>query len=102
MGVRYALLTSEIAKEKGLAISEGALISGSEKTGEVAVVPGSPAEKAGLKEGDIITAIDGQAITSEVKLSDLIEQHQVGDEIVVKYVRDGKEAQVKLTLAKFE
>jgi len=102
MGVRYALLTAEIAKEKGLAISEGALISGSEKTGEVAVVPGSPAEKAGLKEGDIITAIDGQAITSEVKLSDLIEQHQVGDEIVVKYVRDGKEAQVKLTLAKFE
>ena len=58
----------------------------------------SPAQKAGLKIGDIITKIDGKEIKTMEELNDIKNQHKVGDTISLTYNRDGKEETVELTL----
>jgi len=63
-----------------------------------AVVAGGAAAKAGLKSGDVITEIDGRAITSPEELIVAIRSHSVGEEITVTYKRGDKRATVNLTL----
>jgi len=58
----------------------------------------SPAAKAGLQEGDVITAIDDTSITTETGLRAAIQSHDPGDSVTVHYTRDGKAATVKVTL----
>jgi putative serine protease PepD len=74
---------------------DGAMIA---KTG-VAIVPGGAAAKAGLKSGDIITEIDGRAITSSDELIVAIRSHNVGEKIEVTYKRNGASKTVTLTLS---
>ena len=74
---------------------DGAMIA---KTG-VAIVPGGAAAKAGLKAGDIITEIDGRAITSSDELIVAIRSHNVGEKIEVTYKRNGVSKTVTLTLS---
>ena len=64
-----------------------------------AIVPGGAAAKAGLKSGDIITEIDGRAITSSEELIVAIRSHNVGEEIEVTYKRGGTSETVRLTLS---
>ncbi len=63
-----------------------------------AVLPGSPAAKAGLKAGDLITELDGRPITSPEELIVAIRTHDVGDSITLKYLRAGKSYEVTLVL----
>jgi C-terminal processing protease CtpA/Prc len=64
------------------------------------VVKNGGAEKAGLKEGDIVLEIDGQAITEEKGIGELIKDKQEGDEVKVKYTRDGAEKMATIALSK--
>lgn len=64
----------------------------------IAVLPKSPAEKAGLLEGDFLTAINGIKIDKNNTLSYLISKYMVGNEIEIEYLRDGKEMRVKVVL----
>ncbi len=91
LGVRYILITKSIAQKNNLPVDYGALIVRGNEPGEVAVIPGSAADKAGLRENDIILEIDGQKITPENSLSKLILKHDVGDRIVLKILRQGEE-----------
>jgi putative serine protease PepD len=63
------------------------------------IYPGTPAAKAGLKAGDVVVKLNGQAITSEGDLSNFIGSKKPGDKMSVTYVRDGKTATVTVTLA---
>ena len=74
--------------------AKGALISS--KSG--AIMAGGPAAKAGLKPGDLITDLDGRAITSPEELIVAIRSHDVGDTVLIKYTRNGKNYEVKLIL----
>ncbi|MBI4100861.1 trypsin-like peptidase domain-containing protein [Candidatus Microgenomates bacterium] len=96
LGVRYVDINNEIAKANNLPVKEGALISSDE--GSTAILPNSPAAKAGLKEGDIITKVNGEQITKSKSLVTLIGKFQVGDEISFTILRDGKSQEVKATL----
>ncbi|MDO4605797.1 MAG: trypsin-like peptidase domain-containing protein [Bowdeniella nasicola] len=58
-----------------------------------------PAAAAGLREGDVITAIDGNPVVSDNSLVGYVRQYKSGDEITITYVRDGKSAEVKAKLA---
>ena len=62
------------------------------------VQSGSPAADAGLKQGDVITAIDGTKVTTPLALRNAVQQHSSGDEITITYTRDGASNTTKATL----
>ena len=98
LGVRYIQITPEIAKKNNLTVEYGALISRGETREDLAVLPGSPADKAGLVENDIIMEIDGVKLTSEKNLSSIIRIKNVDDivELKVLHKGSGKKIRVKL------
>ena len=100
LGVRYATVTKEISKKLNLSTDEGAFIYAS--SGQQAIVSGSPADKAGLKSGDVILEINGEKISQTHPLSSLISQYQPGDEIELKILRDKKESTLKLKLGSID
>jgi len=96
IGVYYTPVTPAMAEAQDLPVEYGALIGTT--GGDPAVFPGSPAEEAGLQEGDIIVAIDGEQITAETDLSMLIVPHRPGDTITLRVVRDNSAREVDVTL----
>jgi S1-C subfamily serine protease len=98
LGVRYAIVTESIQKENNLPFEYGALVIRGEKITDLAVTPASPADKVGIVENDIILEIAGEKITEKKTLSDLISQHEVGEDVAVKVWHKGeiKEIQIKL------
>lgn len=96
VGVRYISITPSVASEYSLSVKNGAYIIGD--SGQSAIVSGSPADKAGLKEKDIIIKVDGTNVDSTHPFASLIAQHSVGDKVTLTYLRDGKEATVNVTL----
>ncbi|MGC8881069.1 MAG: S1C family serine protease [Minisyncoccia bacterium] len=97
LGVRYVLVDNQIQEEKNLKYDYGALIVKGDKE-EEAIVKNSPADKAGLKEGDVILEIDGKKINKENNLANLIREYKVGDTITLKINRGEKIFEVKVTL----
>ena len=96
LGVRYVMLNSEIAKNHNLSQETGALVKGDANS--FAVEKDSPADKAGLKEGDIITKIDGQNVDKSNSLASIIAQKNPGDTTSLTILREGKEMTVSVTL----
>ena len=87
LGVRYILLDEKIAEQNKLSKDHGAMIV-REALGESAVIPGSSADKAGLKEFDIILECQGEKITIENPLSAILRKCEINDLIELKIFRD--------------
>jgi serine protease Do len=101
LGVRYVNVTPELAEKNNLGAKQGAIIyTGSLQ--EPAVVSGSPADRAGLKERDIITKINDAKVSSTQSLSLLLQQYAPGDTITVSYIRNGNQNQVEVNLARHD
>jgi serine protease Do len=66
------------------------------------VQPGSPAQKAGVHPGDVITKIDGQKIESAGDVVDYVSTRSVGNKVTIAYVRDGKPASLQITLGELD
>jgi serine protease Do len=96
LGVRYIMLNEAIQQQFELDSSEGAWLKGGE--GTQAVITDSPADKAGLKEGDIITKVNGQKITADNPLASELSKYAVGDELEIEYIRGDKTQTTKATL----
>ncbi len=101
LGVRYLMLNDEIAKANNLEISEGALIIRGEDQTQLAIAPGSPADKAGLVENDIILEINGEKLTGSNDLAKAISHFQPNDNIKLKIWSKGETKEVSLTLGKY-
>jgi S1-C subfamily serine protease len=99
LGVRHVPLTESMVRERNLPASDGVLISGGGEAGLVAVAPGSPAEQAGLREGDVILSINGQAVGRVRSLALVLRDYQVGDTVSLTVWRDGVTFTVDVTLA---
>lgn len=98
LGVRYIQITKDIAKQNNLSVDYGALVIRGNGLGQVAVVPGSPADKAGIVENDIILEINGEKIDATNSLVNLVQQYKVGDTVTLKVLSKGNEKEVKLKL----
>lgn len=96
LGVRYTMLTAEIAKKYNLSVEKGALVKGDGDG--FAVEPNSPAEKAGIKEGDVIISFDGRVVDSSHSLAALVAQKSPKDIVEVIISRSGKEMKLSVTL----
>lgn len=92
LGVKYIVLDDELSLRLRTPVNYGAyVVRESLIYDDKAVLPGSPAEKAGLKEHDIILEIDGEKITSENPLAEILAKKKVGEKVKLKVLRDKKE-----------
>jgi S1-C subfamily serine protease len=99
LGVVYISITNDIAEQYGLNVKRGAYVAPIGILGTQPIVADGPADKAGVKPGDIITAIDGFAIDHSNSLSALVNKHKVGDKVMLTILRNGKEQKLTATLA---
>jgi 2-alkenal reductase len=90
LGISYQSLSPQIAAYFGLDVTEGALIQ--------SVGPGSPAEQAGLQQGDVVTAISGMTIDEEHPLATALLNHKVGDTVQLAVTRNGQTMTLNATL----
>jgi len=97
LGVSYLAIDGEIAAELNLPVQNGALIQPN-ASGAPAVTPGSAADKAGIRDGDIIVAIDDTRIDYNTSLRQLLLRYQPGDTVQVTVLRDGEERTLEVTL----
>ena len=98
LGVRFVMVTEDMAAENALAVTHGALILRGETISQLAVIPGSPADKAGIEENDILLSIDGTELTEEFPLHVALRQKAVGDTVELLVLHDGEERVVSVVL----
>src|SRR3989338_3130394 len=97
LGVRYLLLSPELKKKFSAPADAGALVV-AEGGGGAAVAKGSAADKAGLRAGDVITAINGAAISDTTPPEELIEKCAIGDTVSIAFLRKGETMERKAAL----
>jgi S1-C subfamily serine protease len=97
IGVRFETIDYQLAQQAGLSVQDGALIQ-DDTNGTPGVVPGGPADKAGVKSGDIITAIGGIALDGEHPLDAVISQFSPGQTVSLDILRNGQKVTVEITL----
>lgn len=90
LGINGVSVTPEVAQEKGLEVNKGALVW--------SVLPGTPAEKAGLKHGDIVITFNEKEITSMDDLIAETRRHKVGEKVKLGVLREGKEITIEVVL----
>jgi len=101
LGVYYTIITDELSKANDLPVDYGAWI-GRDNLGrktEKVTIPGSPAEKAGIKRDDIILEFDHQKITSKNPLAKIILQYSPSDRVSLKILRDNKKINLEVVLS---
>jgi serine protease Do len=101
IGIRYEEINVQVQAEKHLSVDHGALIGASTDTSgasQPAVTAGSPADKAGLKDGDVIVGIEDQTIDQEHPLDATLAGYAPGQTIHLHVIRDGKDLTIAVTL----
>jgi len=98
LGVKYALVDKRIAGMKNLKEETGAILVSGDTDNAPAVIPGSPADKAGLKEGDVVLKVGNDTIDQQHSLVRILTKYSPGDKVTLKVSRDGKDMNVDVTL----
>jgi serine protease Do len=98
LGVRYLQINEMIAQSKGLNINYGALIVKGRTVSDLAVVPGSPADEAGIVEGDIILEVSGQKIDKDHSLLRAIGRNKPGEKVELKVLHENEEKTINVIL----
>jgi serine protease Do len=91
MGISIQSVTEEMASSFGLPKAQGALVND--------VVPGGPAAKAGLRQGDVITTFGGEKVKDVRQLQRLVGEAPIGKKVEVEFYRDGKPYKATVTTA---
>ena len=94
---RYVGIDSFVQEQENLLVDYGALVIRGQNE-EVAIMPDSAADKAGIIEGDIILELNGQKITTDNNLGEEIIKHSVGEEVSLKILRNTEEININIIL----
>ncbi|MFH1218495.1 MAG: trypsin-like peptidase domain-containing protein [Candidatus Peregrinibacteria bacterium] len=98
LGVRYVQITEALNEKNSLDVDHGVLILRGETLEDLAVIPGSPADKAGLTENDIILEADGEELNEDTSLAKIVASKKVGDTLTLKVLHKGDEKEITVTL----
>ena len=98
LGVRYIPIDEEIQKSNSLPYNYGVLVQRGENVRDLAVIPGSPADKSGIVENDIILEMDGVKIDETHSLVAMVAKRRSGETIHLKVYHKGKEQSVSVIL----
>jgi S1-C subfamily serine protease len=90
LGLRYILLDKELQEKFRLPIDHGALVVSEPVPDGIAVVPNGAADKAGVKEGDIILEIQNEKVCSKKPLEDILQKYKIGETVSIKFFRKGE------------
>lgn len=98
LGLRYINIDDNLKEKMVLPVNYGALVAGKGPHHE-AVIVGTPAHQAGLKEKDIVLECNGKKLTMERTIQDFLEELAVGDTLNMRILRSGKSMEMKVVLA---
>lgn len=98
LGVRFAAIDADTKTKNNLLVDYGVVIKPGKTQNDVAVVVGSPANKAGLVEGDLILEINGIKLDENANLTSIIRQKNIGDSVVLKIIHKGVQKFVTVIL----
>jgi S1-C subfamily serine protease len=98
IGIRYEAVTPALVKERSLTVDHGAIVGVGQNDSSPAVVPDSPADKAGLRAGDIVTSLEGIKIDTEHPLDAVLTQFAPGRTVTVEVYRNGSTIKLQVTL----
>ena len=97
IGVLYREIDAQVASDEDLPVTDGAWVAATGDAAE-AVVAGSPADEAGLQDGDIITAVEGTPVDRSQPLDLQVLRYKPGEEITLSVLRDGETLELPTTL----
>ncbi len=100
LGVHYVSLTADLAYQYNLNVKNGAYILPTSSSNPSSIVSGSPADKAGLKEKDVITKINDISLDDRTSLSTALSRFQPGDRVTLTVVRGGQTITLQVALDK--
>lgn len=99
LGVQYLSITPEVRRQYDLPVKKGDYIFAQRGN---SVQPGGPADKAGVKDGDIITAVNGHKVGEVASVSSLVSEYEPGARVELTILRDGKTITLSATLGTYE
>jgi serine protease Do len=100
LGVRYVPITPLLRERNGLTIEYGVIVLRGDTVTDLAVLPGSPADKAGIRENDVLLEVDGVRLVEGTSLGSIIAGKKVGDTVEIRLLRAGEEHAVSVLLTK--
>jgi serine protease Do len=98
LGVRYVMVNAGIVTRMELSVDYGAFVTGDKQAGLSATVEGSAADKAGLKDGDVILTLNGRELNDNYTLSNAIAGYFVGETVVLEVLRNERTITLELVL----
>jgi len=98
IGIYFTELNAQLAQDEGLEVDSGVIVRGDVGSGRPGVIAGGPADAAGLKDGDILTQIDGHPIDATHQLDVALLEHEPGDVIDLTVLRGAKTLQREVAL----
>lgn len=101
LGIQYTAITPEVKEQYNLPVSQGSYVYVSGTSNGPSVQSGGPADKAGIKDKDIITKINGYAVGEVASVSTLVSEYRPGDKVEVTVLRDGKTMNLTVTLGTY-
>jgi S1-C subfamily serine protease len=98
LGIRYVTINAEMKEKNNLTVDYGVLVKAGATANDLAVMPGSPANKAGIVENDIVLEIDGVKLDDKTSLASIIRQKAVGQTVTLRVLSKGVEKDVRVVL----
>jgi 2-alkenal reductase len=100
LGIQFVSISRQLAEEENLPVQAGALVGGRDQNNQsvTGVQPGTPAAQAGIKDGDIITSVEGKVIDDGHPLDATLSQFSPGDTVSVDILREGEPITLEVTL----